>query len=516
MHEVRTSDIREYAIPAAIFIACVLTRLPFTSRLLYNMDSVQFALALDHFDVTLHQPQPPGYFLYVVMGRLARLITHDDNAALVAVSVLFSGLAAVMLYLLARAIFGMSTGLIASVLVMTSPLCWFHGEVALSYMPEAFMSLLVAYLCYRVLKGEPGLFWAASVALAVAGGIRQNTMVFLFPMWLYSMKGLGFKRALAGLFIFVLTVFVWSAPMLAAAGGYEKYHAALDAHWNDANWRGIHAHWILFNARDMAYFILSGLVLALVPLVDYAFSALTGRTSPEMDRETIYFFLLWLLPPFLFHLIIFSHTAVPGHSLIYMGGLVILSARAVQHVASRIAVMGPGISSGRTAAAITVTAGAVNTLVFLFAPYPLSAKSIRAHDAMLSRYIEAVRSNFSPADTEIIGSGRFILSYRHAMYYLPEFKVFNTFFLTTPDGPRTLWGRSRDTGKTASITFGPRTTHVVDFINYNKPYDREFPTGAKILELGDGDLLVYYDDIAELKNVSRIAPFLSSQIQRRP
>lgn len=516
MHEARTSEIRDYAIPAAIFVACVLTRLPFTSRLLYNMDSVQFALALDRFDVTLHQPQPPGYFLYVMMGRLARLATGDANAALISVSVLFSGLAAVMVYLLARAIFGRSTGLTASFLFITSPLFWFHGEVALSYTPEAFMSLLVAYLCYRVLKGGPGFFLAAAVALAVAGGIRQNTMAFLFPLWIYSMKDLGFKRALAGLFIFALTVLVWSAPMLAETGGYEKYHAALHAHWNDANWRGIHFDWILFNARYMAYFTLSGLVLAFVPLADYTFSALTGRTSHGVDRETLYFFLLWLLPPFLFHLIIFTHPAVPGHSLIYMGGLIILSAWAVQHVATRIAGMSPGMSSGRTTAAITAIVGAVNTLVFLFAPYQLSAKSIRSQDAMLVRYIGAVRSNFSPADTEIIGSGRFLSSYRHAMYYLPEFKVFDTFFLTTPDGPRTLWGRNRETGKTASITFGPRTAHVVDFINYNKSNDREFPDGAKILDLGDGDLLVYYDDIAKLRGVDRIAPFLHSQIQRQP
>src|SRR2546422_275845 len=69
-------------------VAIVLSRFLFRSRYLYDVDSVNFALALDHFDPAVHQPHPPGYFLYVCLGRLVRSIIPDANDALVAISVL--------------------------------------------------------------------------------------------------------------------------------------------------------------------------------------------------------------------------------------------------------------------------------------------------------------------------------------------------------------------------------------------------------------------------------------------
>ncbi len=44
------------------FLALLL-RIPFMSRFLYHWDSVNYALSLERYDVRLHQPHPPGYFL---------------------------------------------------------------------------------------------------------------------------------------------------------------------------------------------------------------------------------------------------------------------------------------------------------------------------------------------------------------------------------------------------------------------------------------------------------------------
>ena len=79
------------------------------------MDSIQFALALEQFDVTVHQPHPPGYYLYVMLGRLARHFISDANTAFVAISILFTGACVVMLYLIGRDVFDEDTGLAAAV-----------------------------------------------------------------------------------------------------------------------------------------------------------------------------------------------------------------------------------------------------------------------------------------------------------------------------------------------------------------------------------------------------------------
>ena len=135
-------------VDAAFLAALVLaTRVPFRSHSLYDIDSVNFALGMRRFDPTVHQPHPPGYFLYVCAGRLVNAFMHDANAALVAIGVAASCGAVVLIYALAQAWFGGRAGLFAGMMFVFSPLAWFHGTVALTYSVEAFFSALTGYLC---------------------------------------------------------------------------------------------------------------------------------------------------------------------------------------------------------------------------------------------------------------------------------------------------------------------------------------------------------------------------------
>ena len=131
-------------LPWIFFFLGIATRVPFTSRLLLNMDSCQFALALEKFDITVHQPHPPGYFLYIMLGRLLNVFIADANTVYVSISVFFSGIAIAAVYLLGRDIFGRKIGTIAALLALSSPSFWFHGEVALTYIVEAFFSTITA------------------------------------------------------------------------------------------------------------------------------------------------------------------------------------------------------------------------------------------------------------------------------------------------------------------------------------------------------------------------------------
>ncbi len=107
--------------------AVALSRFLFRSRYLYDIDSVNFALALDRFDPVVHQPHPPGYFLYVYLGRFARLFVQDANLALVTLGIAASCAAAVLIYSLAACWFGRRAAICAGLIFLFSPLCWFHG-----------------------------------------------------------------------------------------------------------------------------------------------------------------------------------------------------------------------------------------------------------------------------------------------------------------------------------------------------------------------------------------------------
>ena len=67
---------------AALSLLTVLSRLPYRARMLYNWDAVQFALALREYDIVKHQPHPPGYILYVALGRLVNAWLADPDRGL--------------------------------------------------------------------------------------------------------------------------------------------------------------------------------------------------------------------------------------------------------------------------------------------------------------------------------------------------------------------------------------------------------------------------------------------------
>ena len=93
-----------------LIVMVALTRLVFRSRYLYDLDSVNFALAMKRFDPHVHQPHPPGYFLYICLGRLFNIAFHDANLALVVISILASCAALVVIDSLASEWFGRRPG----------------------------------------------------------------------------------------------------------------------------------------------------------------------------------------------------------------------------------------------------------------------------------------------------------------------------------------------------------------------------------------------------------------------
>src|ERR1700722_1663574 len=79
--------LRQKLEPLVIASAVLISRFACRSHDLYDLDSVNFALAMERFDPRVHQPHPPGYFLYVCLGRLLNSLVHDANLALVLLSI---------------------------------------------------------------------------------------------------------------------------------------------------------------------------------------------------------------------------------------------------------------------------------------------------------------------------------------------------------------------------------------------------------------------------------------------
>jgi hypothetical protein len=60
---------------AALALMFALAHIPFLAASLEDIDSVNFALGVRDFDVATHRPHPPGYPIYIFLGKIATAIT---------------------------------------------------------------------------------------------------------------------------------------------------------------------------------------------------------------------------------------------------------------------------------------------------------------------------------------------------------------------------------------------------------------------------------------------------------
>ena len=118
---------------AGLAVLTLITRIPLRSTQLFAWDSANFALALQHYNVAWHQPQPPGYILYVAAARLLHVVVADANAAYVWLSVVASVGAVWCAVLVGGRLFGTPTGVLGGLILTTSSLFWGQGEVAYPY-----------------------------------------------------------------------------------------------------------------------------------------------------------------------------------------------------------------------------------------------------------------------------------------------------------------------------------------------------------------------------------------------
>lgn len=426
--------------PVFLFVFTVLSRLPFASRFLYHSDSGQFALAFTEYDISLHQPHPPGYFLYVMLGKLAYLCIGDANASLVALSIFFSGLTVVTIHVLGKELFDEWTGTLAALLALTSPNFWFHGEVALTYSVEAFFSALAGLCCWRAYRGKRGYLWFSVAVLAIAGGFRQNTLVFLLPLWLFSVRRAPLRRKLYAIALGGTITLLWFAPMLYMSGGPETYLQAFRELWlfntghNSVFEKGL-ANLRLFS-QTLSSFVFYSLGAALPIIFLGIYVIVRNRNISRLKCTESAFICWWALPSILFYLLIFIHPANPGYVLILLPPLTLISSRTISFLGDELLRL-----SGKVFhKALAVTILLINCYLFLFSPLVVARVEILMHDKTLDNLCTKLRS-FDPNSTVLFNGPYIFYSYRHLMVYLPEYTVYQAQAMTSVTGyKRKLFG----------------------------------------------------------------------------
>jgi len=198
-----------------------------------DVDSINFTAALDHFDLSNDAPHPPGYPLYVGLGRVAQHIVGANHAyQLVNLAMLLG--ASILLIFIGSQFGSRHVGVIAGIVFAAHPLIWAATVVPECYVSDAFGgTALVA--CGLKVGRRPvrGLMLFIAIEFMI-GMMRPTSCVLLLPagltaIWLSARAGEHWGRWIAIAIIGAATAAIaayLSTAMLA--GGFDVYSAQAD------------------------------------------------------------------------------------------------------------------------------------------------------------------------------------------------------------------------------------------------------------------------------------------------
>ncbi|MGZ7066824.1 MAG: ArnT family glycosyltransferase [Methanobacterium sp.] len=531
-------------IPVLLSILVVVTRIPFFSKYLYEWDSVNYALGFESFNILNHQPHPPGYILYIGLGKLLNSFFNDPNHSMIFISVLFSILTVILIYFLAKEMFSRRFAIITALILVFNPLFWYYGEIATIYPSEAFLATLIVFLSYNVYKGKEKYFYPSIIALGLAGGFRQDLIIFMFPLWMFCMfyNNRNPIRFLKAILVLIPAVLIWAIPTIVLSGGYDQYSQASATLYKMAFPRSS----LIFGSSLVnrlsalgAYFSWVGIGLTFIGIFMMAlFNKYCGIGPKHLFKLHIrnpkaIFVTLWILPPSIIYILI--HIAKPGYILVFLPALAIILTYYITELSKGLSASYQSYSPQKWLAILLTIFIIFNSAFFLF-PYnineenlwetPISsmnasegflwamdssflytAQKISSNDHSTQVYLDAIskvpdsNSNNTIIVIGEINRGNEGFNWRKSMYYLPDYQIYYLVevngFIANP------WYGYNHTNTWADsnvfkINLNKSTEKIIWIISDKSNYFPQITSqvNIKTIDLPDGKKL-YYSDVKD-------------------
>lgn len=381
-----------------ILLVSFILRIIFLSSWLEDWDSVQFALGLHDFSIVKHQPHPPGYPLYMLLGRVFNLFLQNDTLALTSLSAILGAATAIPFFLLAREIMGKRIALFSTALFLVVPVHWTLSEVALSNVPGMFFAVLSVLFIYKgkalrkyLLLGS----FLAGLALGIRFAEYSILLALLALVLVYRKKWSDFVKA--GIY-FSFGFLLWLVPLIADTGWGEF----IASYKTQVSYIAAHDSFLAYSAFSQRLFriwelFLMGYSIYFVPFILLILWYIIKNYKALRQYNNL-FLLIWFFS-YLIPLAFIYNLEVPRHLLPLLPPLVLLS--------------GLILKQAPKASIIYAIAG---LLVFLEGL--TQVQKLHTLTPPTIAPVLYVKENFNPEETVLITS----FTYRQFQYYAPEFK----------------------------------------------------------------------------------------------
>jgi len=496
------------------FLTVFLTRIPFTSKFLYQLDSVNYALAFQHFNINLSQPQAPGYIFFVALGKFINIFFNNPNTSMIFISIVFSILTVFLVYLLVKQMFSREIAVVASILLIFNPIFWFYGEIAMIYMSEALFATLIAYTSYKLLKGDDKFLYLSSIALGLSGGFRQDLIVFMFPLWLFSIyyQNFDYKKIFKAFMLLIASTLLWFIPTIMLTGGLWKYlqldHSQLVVGAIRLN--SIFFGATMINQLTMDNELLSWTILgigffSIIILLFFTFFNLKRVfILSNFKNSKIIFLILWIIPAFLFYLLFYI--AIPGYTLVYLPVFAIMMGYVIVNLSWDINRKFKNISARNFSLLIIILCVLFGVTQFISPSISgVDYGNIQFEDSN-SQYINQSLTEFNPGNT--IAFLTYMFDWRKSTYYEPNYETYSYSNVNnTPGTTLQIINHYKDhemnliEGQNFEIHLNSSTDNILWLDYDNSEFYKQLQSKIEIktIILPDG-FVVYYSDLKNITN----------------
>lgn len=423
-----------YLLYAFLFLTGILTRIPFLEKAQSHWDGPDYTIAILHYSFIEKTPSPPGYPLYIAIGKFFNFFISDPHMSIVMVSALFAGVGAVVFYIAGKLMFDRVVGLIAASIFLSAPTIFYFGITANPYGILPVTATLVALVVFRILKEKKDYGFLLALVFSFAIGIRPQDAMFLTPLYLLGLYYLKSRERVVSTFGFIFLSFSWLIPTVVAVGGVSEYFSYVyffsrnDAVAKVSIQRIVEIAPTIIKGLYLTCGFASILMLALVK--HFGLIASPKKLLGTTMKPYFLVFIFWITPSLLFNVFVRSDHA--AHQMAYLSASILLCSYLLRSIFRKKALF----------LVLIIVVANLNTFfrdrdpqnVMPYVSQSFHYSEIVKNNMRMSSLQEFVYKKYKPDETIIIVDPEI---FRAVSYQLKSFKVYSFGAIDTNDKPHT-------------------------------------------------------------------------------